>query len=348
MQGAKKLNVMLVVGGDSAERDVSLESGISVREALREIGHRVFIADPARPQTAPTEDPAPFFGDSEVREAPPAPDTDPFEARRRFAGLLGRFDTLSCDVVFNALHGGAGEDGTFQAVLEYLGIPGTGSDSRASALAMNKDLSRRLVSADGVPVAKAVLIDPSEGADAERKILRSLAIPVVVKPNREGSSVGVSIVSREDQLSEALERAASFRGPLLVEEYIDGSEVTASILDGTDLPLLEIRPKSGFYDYRNKYQPGSCEYIVPAPLEGKLAKAVSKSAHAAYKALGCRDYARVDLRVSKSGRHCFLEVNTLPGLTASSLVPKAARAAGIEFAELVDRILRLSLSARHV
>jgi D-alanine--D-alanine ligase len=319
-----------------------------VLDALRQVGHQVFITDPARPEIPPSEDPALFFSDSEVGESPPALSADPSGSRRQFVTVLGRFDTLGCDIVFNALHGGAGEDGTFQAILEYLGIPSTGSDSRASVLAMNKNLSKQLVSADGVPVAKAVLIAPSGRADAERKIIGSLALPVVVKPNREGSSVGVSIVSREDQLTEALGHAAAFSGPLLVEEYIAGSEVTAAILDEAELPLLEIRPRSGFYDYRNKYKPGACDYIVPAPLEAKLANAISESAHAAYRALGCRDYARVDLRVSKNGRHYFLEVNTLPGMTANSLVPKAARAAGIEFPELVDRILRLSVSGKRV
>jgi D-alanine-D-alanine ligase len=169
------------------------------------------------------------------------------------------------------------------------------------------------------------------------------SLPAVVKPNQEGSSVGVMIVHTRDQLAEAIEAAGSFGGAYLIEEYIEGTEVTAAMLDGAELPLLEIRPKEGFYDYANKYTSGACEYLVPAPLDEHVTDAIARSAKAAYHSLGCTGYSRVDFRLTPEGDHFFLEVNTLPGMTSNSLVPKAARAVGIEFPELIDRILQLAM-----
>jgi D-alanine-D-alanine ligase len=342
---AKKLNVMLVVGGDSAERDVSLDSGKSIYEAIRALGHRVVVVDPLHPDVKPTEDGNVFFGDARIESEPPRVGSERYAARKNFLTVLNEFEMLGCDIVFNALHGGAGEDGTFQAVLDYLGIPYTGSGSCASAVAMNKELAKRIVSRDGVPVAKQLFIEPPNHneIDIESRVMNTPSLPAVVKPNQEGSSVGVTIVHTKEQLAEAVETASSFGGPYLIEEYVEGTEVTAARLDGVELPLLEIRPQNGFYDYRNKYTSGACEYLVPAPLDEKVTDAIARSAHAAYKALGCRGYGRVDLRLTPEGDHYFLEVNTLPGMTSNSLVPKAAKAVGIEFAELVDRILRLAL-----
>ncbi|UCG50641.1 MAG: D-alanine--D-alanine ligase [Candidatus Latescibacterota bacterium] len=341
----RKLNIMLVVGGDSAERDVSLDSGKSIYEALRECGHRVVVTDPLHPEIKPTEDPGPFFDDARITGEPPRMGPERFVARKNFTSVLNEFELLGCDIVFNALHGGAGEDGTFQAVLDYLGIPYTGSGARASMLAMNKRLAKRIVSHDGVPVAKQLYVEPPKHnlPDIQRRVMKTPSLPAVVKPNQEGSSVGVTIVRTKEELAAAIEEAASFGGPYLIEEYIEGSEVTAAKLDGVELPLLEIRPKTGFYDYRNKYTSGACEYLVPAPLEETVTDAIARSANAAYQALGCSGYGRVDLRLSPEGNHYFLEVNTLPGMTSISLVPKAAKSVGIEFPELVDRILHLAM-----
>ncbi|MBP2680819.1 MAG: ddl [Candidatus Krumholzibacteriota bacterium] len=341
----RKLNVMLVVGGDSSERDVSLGSGASVYQALRDLGHRVVVTDPLHPEIAPTEDPAVFFDDAGIRAEPPRLGREKYDARKKFMTILGEFDLLGCDIVFNCLHGGAGEDGTFQAVLDYFGIPYTGSGAAASMLAMDKNLAKRIVAGERVPVAKQLFVEPDErnAADIEKRVRKTPALPAVVKPNREGSSVGVTIVRTVEELASAIEEATSYGGPYLIEEYIEGTEVTASMLDGVELPLIEIRPKAGFYDYRNKYTSGACEYIVPAPVDEKVADAVARSARDAYRSLGCGGYARVDFRVKPQGDHYFLEVNTLPGMTSTSLVPKAAGAVGIGFPELVDRILRLAL-----
>jgi D-alanine-D-alanine ligase len=342
----RRLNVMLVVGGDSAERDVSLESGVSIFGALRDLGHRVVVTDPLHPEIAPTEDPEVFFADREIKTEPPRVGRERFKARERFMTVLGGFETLGCDIVFNCLHGGAGEDGTFQAVLDYLGIPYTGSGASASMLAMNKELAKRVVSRDHVPVAKEVFVEQpgKDVLEIESRVMKTPSLPAVVKPNCEGSSVGVTVVHTVEDLASAIADAESYGGSYLIEEYIEGAEVTASILDGVDLPIIEIRPRAGFYDYKNKYTSGACEYLVPAPIGDKVADAVARSARTAYHALGCRGYARVDFRLRPPGDHFFLEVNTLPGMTSNSLVPKAARAVGIEFTELVDRILHLALS----
>jgi D-alanine-D-alanine ligase len=258
---------------------------------------------------------------------------------------LCRFKDLECDVVFNALHGGSGEDGTLQACLDFLGIPYTGSGALACGLAMNKILSKHLVSMDGVPLAKGFFISKTslDRMDVEKKIQKEIGFPAVFKPNNQGSSVGVSVVRGPDQLGNAISKAVALDDSFIVEEYIDGSEITVSILGDTVLPVLEIRPKQGFYDYSNKYTSGASEYLVPAPLDPKIAEAIQSSALQAYRSLGCRVYARVDFRLSKENRHYYLEVNTLPGMTSNSLVPKAARAAGIEFPELLEKIIRLSI-----
>jgi len=337
-----KMKVMLVVGGDSAERDVSLESGVAIHKALQELGHDVLVADPHRPHIRPSGDPSVFFANTTVDVRPPEIESNPYSARRRFAAILTDFEATGCEVVFNGLHGGTGEDGTFQAVLDYLGIPYTGSGMTACAIAMDKALSKQLVAKEGVPVPPEIYVADPARMPNEEAIVDLLGLPVVVKPNHEGSSVGVTIVEERDTLARAVEDAKAYGGAFLFEQFIEGKEITAAMLDGADLPLLEIRPRQGFYDYRNKYQSGSCEYIVPAPLDADVTDAIKKSCEAAYRVMGCRGYSRIDFRLANDGRHFFLETNTLPGMTANSLVPKAARAAGIDFPELIDRILHLT------
>ena len=341
----KKLAVFLVAGGDSSERDVSLATGSNVHDALVALGHRVVIADPGRPDLAPGEDGRRFFADASIKTRPPAAGADARDARRHFVAVLGDFDGTGCDVVFNGLHGGAGEDGTFQALLDYMGIRYTGSGHCGAAVAMDKHLSKQIVEKAGVPVPAEIFVDTTRRESVtEDQLVKALSLPAVVKPNDEGSSVGVTIVHTKNELADAIALAKRYDGRYLVEAFIPGREITASMLDGAELPLIDIVPKDGFFDYENKYQPGSCEYLVPAPLPDGVSRAIQKSARVAYEALGCRGYSRIDFRLNEAGEHYFLEANTLPGLTSGSLVPKAARAAGIEYPELVERILRLSLS----
>jgi D-alanine-D-alanine ligase len=342
----KPLVVLLLAGGDSPERDVSLSSSRGIAKALREAGHRVLVADPAQPKVTPTEYDDAIFEGSAIGLEPPRVGSNISEARAAFVRMLAARPDWDFDIVFNGLHGGAGEDGTLQAVLDYLGIPYTGSGAAASALAMDKQRSKIVAAAAGVPVPPGIHLERSALATGtlEQQVRETLAPPFVVKPNAQGSSVGLSVVEAFDGLDEAARRAFELGDSILIERYVEGREITQSILEGApDLPLLEIKPKSGLYDYFHKYQSGNSEYLVPAPVDPKIAREVLESSKRAFAALGLSIYARLDLRLDPQGRHYLLEANTLPGMTAVSLVPKACAAVGISYTELCDRIVRESL-----
>jgi D-alanine-D-alanine ligase len=256
------------------------------------------------------------------------------------------------DVAFIALHGPYGEDGTIQGLLEFAGIPYTGSGVLASALAMDKRRARHVMAFNGVPVPASLAVEREtlsarEGGLA-REIAQTLGFPCVVKPNAQGSSIGVSIVRAPAELPRALEAAFALGDLVLVEEYLTGVEVTCGILDDPDvggpvaLPLVEIVPAREFFDYEAKYTPGAAEEICPARLPPAAVWRAQAAALRAYRALGCADFARVDLFVREADV-VVLEVNTIPGLTTESLLPKAARAAGIEFPVLVERVITSAL-----
>jgi D-alanine-D-alanine ligase len=344
--GRKDVTVLVIAGGDSAERDVSLDSGRGIARALGEVGYRVLAADPARPEIAPSDDVAAVFGDGSIGAEPaPIPD-DPIPARRAFMDLLGESLARGVDVVFNGLHGGAGEDGTVQAVLDYVGVPYTGSGAAACALAMDKRRAKVLAAAAGVPVPRGIALDRGALAAGTlgQTVRETVGVPCVVKPNSQGSSVGLTVVASFEQLDGAAAKAFALDDTVLVESYIEGHEVTQGVLEGVpEVPLLEIRPRSGLYDYYHKYQTGSSEYLVPAPIPDYTAAAMQESARRTVDALGLSVYARVDFRLDPDGNHFLLEANTLPGMTATSLVPKAVKHLGIGYEELCDRILRLSL-----
>jgi D-alanine-D-alanine ligase len=338
--------VLVLAGGDSPERDVSLDSARGIVRALREAGHRVLVADPARPDLTPSEGDDAIFKNTRIGEEPPDLDDDPYAARAEFTRVLTGYQAYGIDAVFIGLHGGVGEDGTLQAVLEYLGIPFTGAGSAASALAMDKYKSKQLAAAVGVPVAPGLCIERSALAAGtlEQQVREVVGLPAVVKPNAQGSSVGLSMVYDFADLDEAAARAFRVDDAVLIERFIPGREITQAVLEGEpDLPLLEIRPESGVYDYRHKYQSGKSEYLVPAPVDDAVARAIRESARRTFAALGLSVYARIDFRLDPDGRHFLLEANTLPGMTATSLVPKSAQAIGIDYTALCDRILRLSL-----
>jgi D-alanine-D-alanine ligase len=342
----RDLTVLVIAGGDSAERDVSLDSGRGIARALRAAGYRVLAADPARPDVSPTEDEASVFGDASIGVEPPTIPDDPAPARRDFVRVLGASVAIGVDVVFNGLHGGAGEDGTVQAVFDYLGIPYTGSGAAACALAMDKQRAKVVASAAGVPVPPGVALGRSALAAGtlEQTVREAVGLPCVVKPNAQGSSVGLTVVASFEQLDEAAARAFALDDTILIEAYIDGREITQGFLAGEpDVPLLEIQPDSGLYDYYHKYQSGSSQYVVPAPVPDAVATAMHESGRRTIDALGLSVYARVDFRLDPDGNHYLLEANTLPGMTATSLVPKAVKHLGIGYEELCDRILRLSL-----
>jgi D-alanine-D-alanine ligase len=338
--------ILLLAGGDSAERDVSLSSSRGIAAALRENGHRVLVVDPARPDVAPTEYDDAIFGDAKIGAAPPRIDPDVYRARAEFVKLLAQVASFKVDVVFNGLHGGAGEDGTVQAVLEYLGIPFTGSGAAGSAFAMDKQRAKILAADAGVLVPAGLHVERSalHTGTLEQQVRETVGLPAVVKPNAQGSSVGLTIVHDFADLDAAAQLAFESDRSILIEHYIEGREITQAILeDGPDLPVLEIRPKSGVYDYFHKYQSGNTEYLVPAPIEANVARDVLDSARRAFAAMKLSVYSRFDYRLDPSGRPWLLEANTLPGMTATSLVPKAAAVVGMSYNDLCDFIVKKAL-----
>ena len=242
------------------------------------------------------------------------------------------------DVVFLALHGAYGEDGAIQKELESLGVPFTGCDSEASRIAFDKVLTKERFISSGVPTAKFALVNR-----AQAPFPMSLKFPVVVKPVRQGSSVGLKFVDRIEDWPSALTESLAFDSEVLVEERVIGRETTVAILDGRALPIVEVRPKQGSYDYQNKYTAGATEYFCPAEFDRDTAAKIQNAALAAFAVVGARDYARVDVMVTKTNEPVVLEVNTLPGMTETSLFPKAAAAAGISYEALCQRMIDLAL-----
>jgi len=298
----RKLHITVMLGGPSAEREVSLCTGAAVAKALRSLGHEVHELDPKTPDW-----------------------------------ML----PAKTDVVFLALHGTYGEDGTVQKQLNFLSIPYTGCDEEASRIAFDKVLTKQSCLEAGVPTAKSVVL-----GSASAPLPENLSLPLVVKPVRQGSSVGLQFVNRAEEWPAALAEALKFDTEVLVEEKIIGRETTVGILGGQVLPVVEVRPKVGSYDYKNKYTAGNTEYFCPADFDAATTKRIQDAAFAAFTAIGGRDYARVDVMVRPDGSPVVLEVNTLPGMTETSLLPKAAAAAGLNYAELCQRMVDLALARK--
>ena len=333
----RKMKVTVLLGGDSPERDVSLASGMGIVRALRGRGHDAIPLDPALPLDRQIEP-----GDVHIDEIPPG-SPDPLPPDRIFDWLRSP-QLLDSDVVFVGLHGGAGENGTVQALLEAAGAVYTGTGLLGSALAMNKDRSKAIFRVEGVQTAEHLVVRANaRDGDVRRLAEERLGFPVVVKPNDQGSSVGFSFVEDPSKLGEAIGRAAAYHSDIIVERFVPGREITVSILGGRALPVVEIIPEGGFYDYKRKYTKGTSRYVAPAELDEAAARRFQEQAVLAYEALCCRDYARVDFRMSVEGEPYCLEVNTLPGMTELSLVPMAAEASGISFEDLVERICEMAL-----
>lgn len=331
--------IAVLLGGTSAERDVSLVTGIEIAKALQQKGHQVEAIDCA-------------FGDSRINNW----DIDindiihiehsDIENRRAELdrNILKTVDYLikaNFDVAYIALHGGYGENGQLQALLDLVKISYTGSKALASALGMNKHLSKVLFEQEGVPTAPWIKLDEQEKIPQPK--IEAFGLPVVIKPNDQGSTVGLTVVQEKKAVDAAIKLAFQFSSSVLVEKFIPGKELTVAILDKDPLPVIEIIPEHGIYDYECKYQKGKSQYIVPAELPPKTVPQLQEYARLAYRALGCRHYARVDFRLTENQEAFCLEVNTLPGMTATSLVPKAAKATGIDFPELVDKIIKFAL-----
>ncbi len=248
--------------------------------------------------------------------------------------ILSHLDTFhNVDVVMLALHGGIGENGRIQGMFESLGIRYTGSNALSSAMCMDKHISKRLAEDMGIATPKW------QRHRKGKQLMNSNGYPCIVKPNSEGSTVGLTIVNSESEMENALSLAFSYDDEILIEEYISGKEITCSIVGNEILPLIEIKPSKDLYDYECKYTKGMTEYICPAQLDQPLAESIQKTSMEIYKLLKCRHYGRVDFRLDNKNKHWFLEINTLPGMTDTSLVPKSANAVGMSFEELIKLII---------
>lgn len=294
------LNIVVMLGGPSAEREISLRSGAGVARALRSLGHTVFEIDPKTPDWI----------------------------------LPANVDV----VCLAALHGTYGEDGQVQKQLEKLGVPYTGCDSEASRIAFDKVLTKQECIKNGIPTAKFLVV-----SSAETPFPKDFAPPLVVKPVRQGSSVGLRFVERIEDWKSAIAEALEFDSEILAEEKIIGRETTVGILGDQPLPIVEVRPKAGGYDYKNKYTAGATEYFCPAEFEAATTRKIQNAATDAFRAIGGRDFGRVDVMVRLNGDPVVLEVNTLPGMTETSLLPKAAAAAGLSYEALCQRMVDLAL-----
>lgn len=327
------------------ERNVSITSATLICKALRDLGHRAVLVDMfygLEDVETPVEklfDELPPLADARVAEA--EPDLEAVKASRKWRSPskvgAGVFELCAlADVVFLGLHGACGEDGRIQAALDLMGIPYTGSGCVGSAIAMDKDLTKRLVGAAGIRTPKWRVVH--YGAADIEAISASEPLPCVVKPVDSGSSIGVSIAHTREALAAALKENLSL-GRVILEQYVKGREITLGVLKGKALPSVEIIPKLGFYDYKNKYQAGATLEICPAPIDPQTEAEISTLALKVHELLNLHTYSRSDFILTESGEIYFLEVNTLPGMTPTSLIPQEAAAVGIGYAELCQIIV---------
>jgi D-alanine-D-alanine ligase len=334
------MRITVLTGGTSSERDVALASAVQVVAALRSRGHDVAVVDTARGYIPPGDEASLMQGT--VGLVPPS--IDELHALERgllLSGLGNLAVVRDADVLFLALHGGRGEDGTIQTLLEMVGVPYTGSGRLGSAMAMDKDISKRLFRMAGVPTADWVMA-PMDRARVER----DFGWPVVVKPSKQGSTVGLTVVKEPGEYPAAVDLAARYDDEVMIERFVPGRELTVGVLDGKALAVGEIIPRHEIFDYECKYTPGMSQEIFPADLSASLASECGRLALLAHECLKLGGYSRVDFRLTAAGELFCLEVNTLPGMTATSLLPQAARAVGIEFPDLCERICRTARLGR--
>lgn len=328
------MRVALFVGGASTERSVSKLSSKSIYESLIELGHEVILIDPAYGNNQP-KNPNDFFDEKDLFEVSPS--------NYLLAVLLPELKLV--DIAFIGLHGKWGEDGTMQSLLEMMNIKYVGSDVLASALCMDKMMTKIIFKENGIPVPKGFLVRKNNYSINEtiKQISDTLVYPIVVKPNDQGSTFGLSVCQSEVEVDAAMNFSFQFSNATLIEEFIDGRELTVGILNGKSLPVLEIRPKHNLYDYECKYTKGMSEYIVPAPIPRELFEQLQKDAEITFKVTGCKGYARTDFKLRNDGSYICFEINTLPGMTSTSLLPKMAKANGMNFTELIDYLIKISI-----
>jgi D-alanine-D-alanine ligase len=333
------MRIAVLFGGTSEERDVSIASAAQIIPALRALGHDVHAVDTATGRLQPPEEQQLLA--SRVATAPPSGSSIEQMRARAISLSPAHFDIRATDVVFLALHGGAGEDGRIQALLDLAGMPYTGSNHIASAAAMDKDLAKRLFRSAGVPTPDW-LMAPVEVADVDQ----ALGWPVVVKPSKQGSTVGLTVVRSSSELEAAIQIARRFDDEVMIEKFIAGREFTVAILDQQALPVGEIFAPGEVFDYQSKYQQGGARELFPAQIPLAETTQLQDFALRAHRALKLGAYSRVDFRRDAAGYFWCLEANSLPGMTSTSLLPQAAAAAGIDFPTLLERICKGAIRPR--
>jgi D-alanine-D-alanine ligase len=336
------MNIALLTGGLSSEREVSLSSGRGILKALLGLGHNVTVIDPIFGKEKVDEEQV--FKDKVSKEYPTLDKIRVLqkESSRKLLDCINSdlFDNI--DLAFLGLHGKYGEDGRIQSLLELRGIKYTGSGVQSSCIAMDKDYSKIVFYRNGIPTPDWLALTNAGDTNYD-ECLKKFGSPIVLKPNDEGSTVGLSIVNSKEDFNKGIKLAFSYSEKVLVEKYIKGRELTVSIIDENSYPVIEIVPNEGFYDYEHKYSKGMSKYICPAIIPDEVSKKANELALVANKALGCKVYSRVDFLMTESNELFCLEVNTLPGMTELSLVPMAANASGLDFNGLINKIIHSSL-----
>ena len=305
------MKIKVLLGGNSAEREVSIHTGLAVIEAIQDY-----------------HDVESVYIDSDISALP----SKLFDA----------------DIVFNALHGGIGENGDLQAFLDLYHIPYIGSGAKASKLAMDKHLTKTISNSINVPTPTWINLTKNKNGKIrlDKKLAKKINYPCVVKPSDGGSSVGMTIVKMAEDIEKAIAFAADYSDDIMIEAFIPGREITVGIIDGKVLPIVEIVPTHTYYDYECKYTQGMSKYVCPAKISPTLTKKIQKDAVKIYEQLGCRHYARVDFRLDDKNQHYLLEANTLPGLTSTSLLPKAAKEVGLSYPNLVETLIKIGLNEK--
>ncbi len=350
------MKIIVLAGGLSTERDVSLTSGAGICRTLRDRGHKailldVFLGMPDAPENLEEVFDLPD-GNLAIAKgiAASEPDIDAVKASRKDSSdcFLGPNVIELCrlaDIAFLGLHGGVGEDGRLQAAFDILGIKYTGPDSLGNALAMDKSVTKQIFRMNHIPTPEGTWLYKKSKDKPLSEF--GLNLPVVVKPCSGGSSIGVYICHTEEEYRKALDESFKKETCVVLETYIKGREFACGVLDGKALPVIEIIPKTGFFDYANKYQAGLTEEICPADIPDEIAHQMMKASERAFRALKLNVYSRADFLLDEAGNIYCLEVNTLPGMTPASLLPKEAAAAGIEYGELCEQIIEKSMEARY-
>ncbi len=337
------MKIAVLFGGLSTERAVSLTGGKAVIDALREKGHEVKGIDPIYGSDLDK-------GELQLQDASLAPDSNAISQipERKYVECLSAEYFQNIDVCFNLLHGYLGEDGKVQAILELNNIPYTGSDSLSSGMTMDKALSKQIMSANNILVPEGLVLAPQHAEDHDliKQIRNHFGKKLVIKPNDQGSTIGITFINdgNLEDISAGIKKAAQYSNVIILEKFVEGRELTVGIVGNQVLPVIEIIPDGGYYDYEHKYTKGKSNYVCPADISEDIAQFTQNMAEAAYTSLKCSGFGRVDFRLNEDGQPIALEVNTVPGFTSTSLVPMAANAVGVSFGDLCEQICLLGIN----